>query len=73
VRGLSYDTRSCCHKAEAVKAGLPDICLPVPRGIWHGLYLELKKQEGSVSRAQRRWLDALSTVGCRARRRAGVE
>ena len=33
-------------KAEGVKAGVPDICLPVPRGTWHGLYIELKRREG---------------------------
>ena len=44
-------------KAEGMKAGVPDICLPVPRGSWHGLYLELKTEDGSVSRAQRRWLE----------------
>lgn len=29
-------------KAEGVKAGMLDVCLPVPIGPWHGLYLELK-------------------------------
>jgi hypothetical protein len=29
-------------KAEGVKAGVLDICLPVARGPWHGLFLEMK-------------------------------
>jgi hypothetical protein len=61
------------HKAEAralrrggVKAGVPDLCLPVPRGYWHGLYIELKRTKGGrVSDAQREWLDALALQGYR--------
>ncbi len=29
-------------KAEGVKSGVPDMCLPVPIGVYAGLYLELK-------------------------------
>ena len=53
-------------KAEGVKRGVPDICLPVPRGIWHGLYIELKTSTGRVSREQRRWIALLITQGYRA-------
>ena len=34
-------------KAEGVKAGVPDLCLPVARGGFHGLYVELKRERGS--------------------------
>jgi len=53
-------------KAEGVKRGVPDICLPVPRGRWHGLYIELKAEGGSASLEQRRWLAALQRQGYRA-------
>jgi len=33
-------------KREGLKRGIPDICLPVPRGNWHGLYIELKRSNG---------------------------
>jgi len=33
-------------KREGVKPGIPDVCLPVPRKGYHGLYLELKRQKG---------------------------
>lgn len=47
-------------KAEGVKPGVPDICLPVPRGIFHGLYIELKRRKGgTVSKEQQAWIDAL--------------
>ena len=50
-------------KAEGVKAGIPDICLPVPRGGFGALYIELKAKGGRVSQAQRAALDALWKVG----------
>lgn len=51
-------------KAEGVKAGVPDICLPVPRGDKHGLYIEMKRRRGgSVSADQLKWLDNLMRQG----------
>ena len=29
-------------KAQGVKPGVPDLCLPVARGNFHGLYIEMK-------------------------------
>ena len=50
-------------KAEGVKAGVPDIFLPVPRGKAHGLYVELKAKGGSVTPEQRKMLGALEKQG----------
>ena len=51
-------------KAEGVKPGVPDICLPVPRGGKHGLYIELKRRKGgTVSEAQQAWIRALCGQG----------
>ena len=51
-------------RAEGVKSGVPDLCLPVARGKWHGLYIELKRTKGGrVSQAQREWLYALEREG----------
>lgn len=38
-------------KAEGVKRGVPDICLPIPRGGFHGLYVELKRPDSDVKTA----------------------
>lgn len=51
-------------KSEGVKPGVPDICLPIPRGGKHGLYIELKRRKGgTVSPAQEAWIRALCLQG----------
>lgn len=51
-------------KAEGVKAGVPDICLPVARGEYHGLYIELKRLKGGkVSDEQKDWIRRLDEQG----------
>jgi hypothetical protein len=47
-------------KAEGVRPGVPDICLPVPCGKYHGLYIELKAEGGRASDSQRSWMAALA-------------
>lgn len=54
-------------KAEGLRSGVPDICLPVARGGFHGLYIELKRQKGGrLSEVQQGWIDALRAQGYRA-------
>ena len=51
-------------KGEGVRSGVPDLCLPVARGGYHGLYIELKRAVGGrVSENQTRWLAALVREG----------
>lgn len=51
---------------QGVKAGVPDICLPVPSGAYHGLYIEMKVGRNKPSPAQTAWLAALEAVGNKA-------
>ena len=54
-------------KAQGVKSGVPDMCLPVARGGYHGLYIELKRQKGGVvSETQKSWITALAEQGYKA-------
>ena len=47
-------------KKQGVKAGVPDLFLPVARGGWHGLFVEMKKRKGGrVSDAQKQWISDL--------------
>jgi len=50
-------------KAAGVKAGVPDIFLPVPRGGYHGLYVELKVGKNTPTKAQSEWITELSKQG----------
>lgn len=50
-------------KAEGVKSGVPDICIPVARGGYHGLYLELKVKPNKPTENQIAWIDALNKQG----------
>lgn len=50
-------------KAEGVKPGVPDLCLPVARGKYHGLYIEMKRATGKPTKAQLEWLAALKAQG----------
>ena len=49
--------------AEGVKPGVPDVFLPVPRGGYHGLWIELKVDGGKPSKEQRDWLEYLNGAG----------
>ena len=53
-------------KRQGVKAGVPDICLPVARGGYHGLYIELKAGRNKATEKQREWLTALEREGYQA-------
>ena len=52
-------------KAEGVKPGVLDIFLPVPRGKYHGLFLEMKTQKGVLTKEQRWWRKVLQGYGYR--------
>ena len=54
-------------KKQGVKRGVPDMCLPVARNGYHGLYIELKRQKGgTVSETQKEWIAALAEQGYKA-------
>ena len=50
-------------KAEGVKRGVPDIWLPVARGGFHGLVIELKADKGRKTPEQEAWLQFLFAQG----------
>lgn len=61
--GKRNKTTAARLKAEGVRAGVPDTCLPVARQGFHGYYLELKAGKNTLTPAQRMWADALSKQG----------
>ena len=51
-------------KQMGVKRGVPDLCLPVARGGYHGLYIEMKRTSGGVvSDDQKWWKEQLTENG----------
>ena len=51
-------------KNNGLKRGFPDIFLPVARGGYHGLFIELKRIKGGVvSPYQKQWLNDLTDQG----------
>ncbi len=60
-------------RAEGVKSGVPDLCLPVARQGAHALYLEMKRRHGGrLSVEQRWWAEQLAAQGCRVLRCDGA-
>ena len=54
-------------KAQGLRSGVPDICLPVPRGGYGALYIEMKRRKDSrLSDNQRGWINGLNRAGNRA-------
>ncbi len=54
-------------KAEGVKSGVPDICLPVAKGDYHGLYIEMKVGNNKPTANQIVWINALKSQGYQAK------
>ena len=54
-------------KAQGVKPGVSDLMLPVARGGYHGLWIELKRRKGGkVSPHQSDWITEMRFQGYRA-------
>ncbi|MBQ6503209.1 MAG: VRR-NUC domain-containing protein [Flexilinea sp.] len=55
-------------KAEGVKAGVSDLCLPVPMNGYHGMYIEMKRPDhkNKPTAEQKDWLDYFNSVGYKA-------
>lgn len=61
--GKRTKTEAARFKAMGVKRGVSDIFLPVARGGFHGLYIELKAKDGKVDATQKEWIEAVRKQG----------
>ncbi len=73
--GEARDPRTAAKlKWLGVRPGVPDLLLPVPRGPYAGLALEMKRRKsGRASDAQERFLGLLKASGWHAAICAGAE
>lgn len=61
--GHRHKATAARMKREGAKAGVPDIHLPVARGEYHGLWIELKIGNNKPTQKQKWWLEKLSEQG----------
>lgn len=59
-RSPSYGARM---KREGLRKGFPDMCLPVARGGYSALYVEMKAIDGKLDKHQKEWIDDLNGAG----------
>lgn len=50
-------------KASGVLSGVPDLFIALPKGRYHGLYIEMKSDKGTVSEKQQTMIDKLISKG----------
>jgi hypothetical protein len=61
--GSRHPAEAANLKRQGVKAGVPDIHLPIARCGYHSLYIEMKKHDGRESREQSDWRASLNKHG----------
>ena len=71
--GSRHKLEAYALKRQGVKSGIPDLMLPVSRGGYHGLFIELKVGKNKTSTNQDWWLDELCNQGYRCEVSYGFE
>jgi hypothetical protein len=71
----SYKSKASAakFKREGLKSGVPDLCLPVPRGNYGALYIEMKAKGGRPTKNQIDWMTRLEMAGNRVHLCFGFE
>ena len=55
--------RGALMKRMGLQKGFPDLFVPLPRGGFHGLFIEMKAQGGKTTKEQEEWLALLNENG----------
>lgn len=61
--GMRSKSEAARFKAMGVKRGVSDVFLPVSKGGYHGLYIELKAKDGRPEKEQKEWIAAVREQG----------
>ena len=59
-RSLSYAARM---KRMGLRSGFPDLFVPLARGGYHGLFIEMKYRKNKTTKEQKEWLERLNAEG----------
>ncbi|MBA9076093.1 VRR-NUC domain-containing protein [Rufibacter quisquiliarum] len=63
--GRKHAISASSDKALGLTPGIPDTFMAIPRGPWHGLYVEFKRPGEKLSDAQRKVIPQLQAQGYR--------
>lgn len=61
--GKRSKATAAAEKAMGLRAGVSDLCLPVAKSGFHGMYIELKALDGKVLKEQKAFLAAVIEQG----------
>lgn len=61
--GLRHAVVAAKLRREGVRPGVPDVCLPVARGGYHGLWIEMKAGTNKPTDKQEDWIRDLAAQG----------
>lgn len=50
-------------KAEGLRPGVCDLFLPLPKGVYHGMFIEMKTATGTLSENQEQFIEAVTQLG----------
>lgn len=61
--GKRSSQRGALMKRMGLQKGFPDLFVPLPRGGFHGLFVEMKAIGGTCTKEQEEWLSLLNANG----------
>ena len=59
--GSRHPAEAAKLKRMGVKPGVPDVFLPVPKGVYHGLYIEMKYAKNKTTDKQNNFINFLKS------------
>nr|WP_286009644.1 VRR-NUC domain-containing protein [Salinicola sp. S1-1-2] len=74
--GSRHGLEAAKMKQQGVRSGVSDLVIPIARGGYHGLYLELKAtppRDADLAESQRVWLARMEAAGYCAKLALGIE
>lgn len=61
--GSRHPAEAMNLKRQGVKAGVPDLFIPIASGEYHGLFIEMKYGKNKPTESQRLWIEVLKRQG----------